>query len=802
VTSLKKNSLLHPQQSKGKKKKKITSNIRRIALTVLAVFIAYIVLMKISLFLFPLPLNKLETEYSAVYLSKEGELLRIDLNKAGNYRIKLKYEQMPETLIKGVPVCEDKWFYLHPGFNVFSLFRAGFDNWKKGRIVSGGSTITMQVAKMMEHSGKKRTLKIKLKELFRSLQLESRYSKKEILEMYINTISMGGNIQGIGAASFLYYGKPAASLSAGQCSLLIGILKTPERTRPDKANNDARQVRDRILKKIRKGLKLKKEEISEAKSERIPSVRIQNPFIAASVVKRTSGTGDPYIKHLSVDLVIQKHCEKILNQLVGGLKKNGVNNGALIAVNNRTMQVLAYSGSVDESDPENGGQYNAANISRSPGSALKPFVYARAIENGLITPKKVIFDIPRNYDGYVPVNFAKSFQGVVTAEEALYNSLNLPPVDLEYRMKKNGLAAFLNEAGISGADISKNSPGLSIVLGAFPVTLEQIVKMYCCLANGGEFRELSFFLERENSAGGKRIISKEASYIVSEMLSESTRPYLPNSWEFTQKKNKVAFKTGTSFGPRDAWCIGYTPEFTVGVWLGNLDSKPSFALEGSKTAAPAVVEVIDYLSGSSDSWFSIPQDVRTREVCVVSGDKPGPFCDHTRNDLYIPGVSSNVECTVHKRIYVDKKTGEEVCRSCCKDLSKCSSRIVEVWPPDLTDHFLKKGRRLDLIPQHSKSCNSPGRYGKLSIKNPGKNAIYMLRNNSEIKEGIALKANTNVESEEVYWFLDDVLVSHVASNEQVFIKPQPGKHAIKAMTISGLSDSVSIYVGQESDPVR
>ncbi len=215
-----------------------------------------------------------------------------------------------------------------------------------------------------------------------------------------------------------------------------------------------------------------------------------------------------------------------------------------------------------------------------------------------------------------------------------------------------------------------------------------------------------------------------------------------------------------------------------------------------------MVEVIDYLSGSSDSWFSIPQDVRTREVCVVSGDKPGPFCDHTRNDLYIPGVSSNVECTVHKRIYVDKKTGEEVCRSCCKDLSKCSSRIVEVWPPDLTDHFLKKGRRLDLIPQHSKSCNSPGRYGKLSIKNPGKNAIYMLRNNSEIKEGIALKANTNVESEEVYWFLDDVLVSHVASNEQVFIKPQPGKHAIKAMTISGLSDSVSIYVGQESDPVR
>ena len=768
----------------------------------LAVFAFYFVLLKLSLVIFPLPLTKLETEYSSVYLSKEGELLRIDLSKAGNYRIKLKYKDMPETLIKGIVACEDKWFYVHPGFNLFSLFRAGFDNWKYGRVISGGSTITMQVAKMMEHSGKRRTVKIKVKELFRALQLESKYSKKELLELYINTIPMGGNIQGIGAASFLYYGKPAAYLSLGQCSLLTGLLKTPERTRPDKPHNNAKEVRGRILKKMGKGLNLKNAELKEAGNERIPFARLPNPFLASSLVKRTSRMGDPFIKQLSVDLVVQMNCEKILSKLVAGLKKKGVNNGAMLAVNNRTMQVLAYTGSVDENDDLNGGQYNAANIRRSPGSTLKPFVFAKAVEKGLVTPKKVIFDIPRNYDGYVPVNFSKMFLGAVTAEEALYNSLNLPAVDLESKLKKNGLLEFLNDAGISGADISRNGPGLSIVLGAFPVTLEQLVKMYACLGNGGEIRDLSFFLERKNTSGGKRILSEEACYIVSEMLSESARPYLPNSWEFTQKKNKVAFKTGTSFGPRDAWCIGYTPEFTVGVWLGNLDSKPSFALEGSKTAAPAVVEILDYLSGSTDSWFTPPSNVRTREVCVVSGDKPGIFCGHRRNDLYIPGVSSNLECTVHKRIYVDKASGTDVCRSCCNDLSKCESRVVEIWPPDLTDHLLKKGVHLDLIPRHKFACYSTGRYGKLSIKNPGKNAIYILRGNSDIKEAVALKANTNVEGEEIYWFIDDILVSRAASGTQVFVKPDPGRHTIKAMTISGLSDAVSIYVGQESTSTK
>lgn len=759
-------------------------------------FVMFHILILVSLEIFPLPLDVLEEDYSTVHLANNDELLRISLSSSDKYRIKLKLEDISEYLKEGFLFYEDRFFYSHPGINPFSIMRALITNYRCKRVVSGASTITMQIAKLMEP--KERTVKSKIIEIFRALQLEKKYKKKELLEIYLNMVPMGGNIEGVGAAAYLYFGKPAKHLSLGESALLIGLPKSPNRYRPDRDIHNAKWQRNQVINRIRNRLDVSAKLIYESMNERIPNRRFDNPFELPNLIIRTRLIGPKFIKRYQIDMALQKYCEGLLKKSINKLEKSGCHNGAMVVLDNRTMEVLVYIGSADFYDAVHGGQINCANIKRSPGSLLKPFLYALSIEKGIVTPKKILFDIERNYDGYNPGNFNREFLGPIAAEEALICSLNVPAVNLDYELGREGLSSFVSKTHFIDERRKKIEPGLSLVLGAYPMTLEEIVRIYACFANGGRLRELKFF--KENNYLGKNegfsVLSPEACFMISTMLSEIERPDLPQCWEFTHNRGRIAFKTGTSFGLRDAWCIGYNPDYTVGVWFGNVDCKGSDVLVGIRAAAPVVVNIFNHLTRYKDSWFKRPKEVKKRKVCVVSGELAGPYCDKTVWDYYIPGISSNKPCSVHRCIYVRKADGVEVCRYCMSDhQDKYLSRIVEIWPPDVASALRAMGRKIEKIPKHNPECNAFNVRDGLRIRSPMSRGYYAVNRMLPFDEQkILLKAESDTDCEIVYWFLDDTLIHKGSPDQMFYINPEPGEHIITVIDTRGRNDEVKFKI--------
>lgn len=752
----------------------------------------------LSLCIFPLPAEKLENDYSQVYLDKDGGLLRISLSKESKYRVKLKLDDISGYIKKGFIIYEDKYFYYHGGINPVSAVRAFYNNTKYGRKTAGASTITMQIAKIMEHNNRKRSFILKIAEAFRALQLEARYSKKELFEIYLNTVPMGGNIEGVGAASYLYFGKPAKDLSFGQSALLISIPKSPSLNRPDICGSLSKTARACVLDRIYKDMNINENGKEHAKLETVPKTRFVNPFTAPNLVLRTRRINSNTLKNTTIDLSLQKYCENIMKTNINKLKKHGVYNGAMIIVDNNSMNVTAYVGSVNFNDKDNSGQINGAYVKRSPGSLLKPFLYARGVEKGLITPKKIIFDIERNYDGYAPANYLRKYLGCVTALDSLVWSLNVPAVNLEFDLKKEGLYGFLKDTRLLNIESQNNNPGLSLVLGSYAFSLEDMVKLYACLANKGVFRELKF-LREDFPNTGKRILSEEACFLISDMLSQTERPDLPQCWEFTSNRGKVAFKTGTSFGLKDAWCIGYNPDYTIGVWFGNMNCKGSPSLTGFKTSAPVVVEAFNYLTRYKDSWYKKPAGIEIRDVCAISGEPSGIFCKKILNDYFIPGVSAVKVCSVHKSVKISKKDNFEVCGECMNGrLNDYTEKIYEVRPPDISTYLRKNGNTNLAIPPHNPLCSAIDRDKNLRIKSPLKNGHYVIcKALPSEKQKIALKAECNTNSEEIYWKVDDILFAKGSPDKIFFINPDPGIHTVTVMNLKGQIDTVTIKIAEE-----
>lgn len=785
---------------KGNTIRKVWENkFFRLVLAITCLLVVWNAALKVSLYLFHLPTERLEKTYSTVCLASRDELMRITLSPDDKYRICLKLEDISEYLKKGVILFEDRFFYYHPGINPVSILRALYQNAKAGRTISGGSTITMQIARMMEP--KERTIKSKIIEIFRALQLESKYSKKELLEFYLNMVPMGGNIEGVGAASYLYFGKSAKELSLGQSILLIGLPKSPNQYRPDVYPAKALKQREKVFKRIGPHLDLPERIIEEARSESLPRKRFDNPYFAPHLILRTKSIGNSMSKRYSIDFAFQQYCESLLKKQAKILREQGSHNGALMVVNNHSMQVLAYIGTVDFNDREYGGQINGCNIKRSPGSLLKPFLYAIGIESGLITPKKVLFDIERNYDGYIPVNFTKKYRGPVSAEEALIRSLNIPAVNLEYNLEDKGLQAFLKKTRLIDERRRKVDAGLSIVLGAYPLSLEELVRLYASLTNGGRLKSILYLKDArtDKSNKGQQILRPETCYIISQMLSNAMRPDLPQCWEFTTTRGRIAFKTGTSFGLRDAWCIGYNPDYTVGVWFGNVSGKGSSALIGIKAAAPVVVDVFNYLTRYRDSWFKKPAGVKIRKVCAVSGEPIGPYCTETLDDYYMPGISNNGICSVHQKIFVRKSDSVEVCRYCMDGTpDEYREKIVEIWPPDIASFFRRIGKEGSSVPRHNPSCpvihEGPG----LQIRTPLLSGIYIVSNALPLsKQKIKLEAECDRVSEKIYWLFDGSIIAEGSPDDVFYLDPKPGKHTITVMDSIGRSDSLILNIQQE-----
>ncbi len=758
-------------------------------------FAAYRGMLALSLACFPLDRYALENDYAQLHLDNRGQLLRIRLSETDKYRLYIPREDISPFVKHGFLAYEDKYFYWHQGVNAPAMVQALALNIKLGKIKRGGSTITMQLAKLLEP--KPRTIRSKIIEIIRAYQLEGLYSKQELFELYLNRVPMGGNIEGIGAAAYLYFGKPASDLSLAEACLLIGLPKSPSCFRPDRHPTLAKAQRNRVLRQIAPLLKYKPEVVARSLAAPIEAKRWSNPFDCPHLVLKRSAQKKHFVRVYTIDPMLQDFCEDRLLEVHQKLKGWDVHNGAIMVVENHTMQVLSYVGTRDFTD-EQGGEINAAAIRRSPGSLLKPFLYARAIEQGLITAQTWVADIPKNYDGYEPDNYDRRCRGPLSAEDALLLSLNNPAVHLEAAMGLNGLQGLLKKSCLVGRRLERNKPGLSLALGALPMSLEEMVQLYSALANGGRLRHLRFYeseLERPND--GTRLLSKEACFLISEILAKQLRPDLPQAWEFTANRGKVAYKTGTSFGLRDAWTIGFTPDYTVGVWLGNVDAQGSSALVGAKVAAPLMIEIMNELTRYQDAWFKQPEKVSRRAVCALSGEKAGPQCHKRREDYYIPGISQEQTCQIHQCIIVDKETGFEVCRACKhKDQSRYEERIIEVWPPDVAAFLRKQGHSVTRRPPSDPKCQALASR-QIKITSPIAGGMYRFTKAiPESQQKIVLEIATQQE-QSVYWYLNDQLVGQSHPDKPLFITPAPGEHQLTAVNTLGQADQVIFRVGHE-----
>ncbi|MCI0496047.1 penicillin-binding protein 1C [candidate division KSB1 bacterium] len=752
-----------------------------------------IIVFFIFIWLVPFPTEKLTPPPSTIVLDRNGELLRVFLSKNDMWQIPVSSDKISPRLKLAVTGYEDQYFRWHFGINPIALIRAAIINLKSGRIKQGGSTITMQVARMMEP--KERTIPNKLIEIFRALQLELRYPKDEILDFYLNLAPYGGNIVGVGAASHLYFRKSPDQLSLGECALLATIPNSPNLFRPDVDFQATINAREKVLKILFARKKINRQQYEEALAEPISDRRIEVPFKIPHLSTKLAQLFPQKITlETTIDAKIQQRAESILQTHLRPLRNQGITNGAVVVVENETRNVLAIVGSYDFFDEKNQGQVNGAMAPRSPGSALKPFIYALGIEQGLIAPQSLLYDVPIEYSGYKPINYDEMYHGVVTVEEALIRSLNIPAVNLYAQLGNDGIHSFLNEAGISTLPKPREYYGLSLILGGCEVTLLELTNLYAGIANGGNFHSYRW-LKDQPEQEGKSLLSEGTCFIISEMLSQLRRPELPSSWEYAMNLPKIAWKTGTSYGHRDAWSIGYTPQYTIGVWTGNFDGKGAPGLIGAEVAAPILFALFTALEKPSENkWFIQPGSVSRRQVCAVSGMPMSKYCATAKEELYLPGKSPIEKCNIHQMIFVDKKTGNRLC-SHCRIGRSYDEKIVEQWPAEIATWMERNGYPIEKIPEHFQGCSKLVSGDKPIIRSPSTNTEFKIRPAVALKyQKILLDASVSNRTQKIFWFLDGKLIFSGVATEKIFIEPKIGSHNLICMDDEGRASEVKIVV--------
>ncbi len=527
-------------------------------------------------------------EGSTIVVDREGRLLRAFTLADGRWRLPVTEHEVDPRYLAMLLGYEDERFYSHDGIDRRAMLRAAAQFVSHGRIVSGGSTLTMQVARLMEPRDD-RNLSAKLRQIARAWQIESAVGKSGILDRYLALAPFGGNIEGVRAASLAYFGKEPRKLTIGEAALLVALPQSPEARRPDRFNEAARAARDRVLARVAaKGI-ITPEEAAQARRETVPSLRKPFPMMAAHAAEEAVAA-DPgaHVLKLSIDARLQAKLEALALEAARHLGPRL--SLAMVVIDNSSGEIRARVGGPDYFNVERGGSLDMSRAQRSPGSALKPFIYAMAFEDGLAHPETMLFDRPARYGAYAPENFDSSYQGNVTARHALQMSLNLPAIEL---LSDVGPASFLARLHGAGADIAltKEAPaGLAIGLGGLGISLLDLTRLYSGLARGGEAPAL---FERLDGAapiiGPRRVTDPVAAYYVADILRGAPPPA-------SSLSGRIAFKTGTSYGYRDAIAVGFDKATTIGVWVGRPDNAPVPGLVGRQVAAPILFEAFERLS--------------------------------------------------------------------------------------------------------------------------------------------------------------------------------------------------------------
>ena len=738
-------------------------------------------------FLFPL---KNQFDYSRVVLSAEGEVMKAYLSSDDKWRLQIHEEEISEELEKAFLKKEDQYFYYHPGVNPFALLRAFVNNVRYRKRLSGASTITMQVARMLEP--KKRTYFNKLIEIFRALQLELKFSKDEIFTLYLNLVPYGGNIEGVKSASLLFFGKMPNHLSLSEIVTLIVIPNRPQTLKANEKNALIKRARDKWIQKFKKWQTFPEQMLRDAIEEPLQLRRRNLPDVAPHLCRRLISNH----KNLSeikttIAAPAQQKIQALTKSFIDRLKHQKITNAAVLVLDNKSGNVLAYVGSADFLDAENAGQVDGVMALRSPGSTLKPFLYALAMDAGLVTPKFMITDVPVNYAGYSPENYDQRFNGKVTIDYALTHSLNIPAVKI---LDQYGVQKFtdkLIKGGFKSIQKKKKQLGLSMILGGCGTNLFELTRLYSAFANLGALKRAKF-LSGDTSKSQVNLLSKESAWLINDNLSKLTRPDLPKNWQYTIRSQKMAWKTGTSYGRRDAWSIGYNSRFTIGVWVGNFSGEGNPALSGSDIATPLLFQImgaIDY--GGSNNWFAIPEKLELREVCNQSGLLASNSCENIIMDYAIAQNSPMDVCNCKISIKTNLLKTMSYCVS-CEPNNGSSINYYENLAPELAAWYESEHIRYQKIPEHNPNCTRVFEENPPRIVSPTDNAEYLVEKYAG--EQITLQCQAYIDVKSVFWYVNGKFITQANTQSLVTFSPKEGDNTISCTDDKGRTKTIKIRV--------
>ncbi len=750
---------------------------------------------------------------STLLYSAEGELLGARIATDGQWRFPAA-DSLPDRFVDCLLTYEDKRFFYHPGIDPAAIVRAIRLNGKAGRVVSGGSTLTMQLARIAR-GNQDRTFYEKTIEMCWALFLETTHSKREILNLYASHAPFGGNVIGLETAAWRYFGRSASELSWAESATLAVLPNSPALIHPGRNRKQLKEKRDRLLASLQKKGVLEETEYELACMEPLPEAPVPLPNDAPHLLERLAAEQPGQRIQTSVRQALQRQTQALVNRYAREYSSNHIYNLAAIVADVETGEVLAYAGNATyPADERRGNQVDIITSPRSTGSILKPFLYAGMLHDGLLLPSMLVSDVPLNINGFSPHNYNKTFYGAVPAHVAIERSLNVPLVRMLSQYNTGRFMSLLKSWGMTTLRFSEEHYGASLILGGAEGTLWDLSGMYASMSrvlkhyrtyngryNPADIHPLTPFpAERkepirsltDSRLTDKALLSSAALWYTFEAMSALNRPEEEADWQQFESMKRIAWKTGTSYGGRDAWAIGTTPRYVVGVWAGNASGEGRPGLTGVGNAAPVLFDLFSLLPGGE--WFDLPYDeTLPMAICRNSGHKASPYCEQT-DTLYMPLSGNNTGvCPYHKLVHLSAD-GRYRVNSSCESVDRVISRPWFVLPP--AQEYYYRNYHIDYVPLPPvKPGCGQDLNRQIELIYPEHNAIlYLPKGFSGKSEKFIFKAAHARRDATIYWHLDESYLGETTENHQISCSVSQGKHLLTLIDNEGNQKKIQFEV--------
>ena len=756
-----------------------------------------ILLIGLTWYAFCLPSQLFDEPTSTVIVSKENKLLGAKIARDGQWRFPVN-NKVPEKFKTCLVQFEDEYFYSHPGFNPVAIVKAFNANRKAGRIVRGGSTITQQVIRL-SRKNTKRTYWEKLKELILATRLEIRDSKEEIISLWANNAPYGGNVVGLEAASWRYFNRSAENLSWAESATLAILPNAPTWIYPGKNQEKLLAKRNRLLEKLLNNGIIDALTYDLSIQEELPPKAYAIPQVAPHLLQKIAKNKEGQRVQTSIDYYLQLQANQVVKTHYEQLKQNEIYNAAVLVLDVKTRQVLAYVGNTPTTS-EHQKHVDIIDKPRSTGSVLKPFLYSAMLDNGDILPETLIPDVPTQIGTYKPENFNQDFAGAIPAKKALARSLNIPAVKMLQEFGIEKMHDYFQKMDFTNINRSPDHYGLSLILGGAESNLWDLCKNYAAFSStinhydeilgyySNEFCDPTFYSDEVIDFGHKtqekNIFNVASMYQTFQSLKEVYRPGESQNWEYFDSSNQIAWKTGTSFGFRDAWAIGTTKDYVVGVWIGNADGEGRPGLVGVQAAAPVLFDVFDKLPKSD--WFTAPlNEIVDVKVCAKSGYRATHICDEVKTmGIAISGLKSE-PCPYHKLVHMDK-TESYLVNTSCENVDDIVQKSWFVLPPVLEHYYQDKNPLYKKLPGFKSSCVQTQENPIAFIYPEDQNVIYLPKEFNGKKNDVILKAAHSGGETKLFWYIDNEYMGTTSDFHEFAIQPKEGKYTITVMDQFGV----------------